>query len=256
MAALPPLHIGLSGWTYASWRTGFYQGVPRKTWLPFYATRFPAVEVNASFYHRVAPQVLLNWCEKTPAGFGFAMKANRELTHQHRLHLTAELLEQERAHIMPLGERLLAVLWQLPPGLQRNLQRLRDFLALLDGWQTTRHAIEFRHPSWFDDEVASLLGEHRIAVTQSDASRWPMWEAVTTDLVYIRLHGNPETYHSAYDDRALDSWADRITRWRAEGRSVQVYFDNTDSGHAPEDALRLMTRLGVTAPGGAPEGLL
>lgn len=247
--ATAPLHIGLSGWTYNSWRDDFYQGVPRKAWLPFYASRFAAVEVNASFYHPLSPKALLHWREVTPADFRFAMKASRLLTHRSRLRITPGQLAWEREHIDPLGDRLLAVLWQLPPQLDCDLPLLRDFLTLLDGWDTTRHAIEFRHRSWFEDAVAAELSGHRIAAVQSHAGGWPMWRAVTTDLVYLRLHGKPVTYHSGYDDASLAEWADRITGWREEGRSVQVYFDNTDSGHATKDAQRLMERLGVTPPG-------
>lgn len=253
MAAPPSLHIGLSGWTYDSWKNDFYQGVPRKAWLAFYASRFAAVEVNASFYHPLSTKALQHWREGTPDGFRFAMKASRILTHSRRLRVTPEQLANERAHIDPLGDRLLAVLWQLPPQLDCDLPLLRDFLSQLDRWDTTRHAIEFRHPSWFEETVAAELSDHRVAAVQSHAGGWPMWRAVTTDLVYLRLHGKPVTYHSRYDDASLEEWARRIERWREEGRSVQAYFDNTDSGHAPKDALRLMKRLGVTSAGGVPD---
>jgi uncharacterized protein YecE (DUF72 family) len=105
-----------------------------------------------------------------------------------------------------------------------------------------RHAVELRHDSWFDGEVAALLGRHRVAAVQSDAADWPLWDAVTTDLVYVRLHGHRVTYASGYSRRELAAWARRIRGWRAEGRSVHVYFDNTDAGHAVADA-RVLRRM-------------
>jgi uncharacterized protein YecE (DUF72 family) len=106
-----------------------------------------------------------------------------------------------------------------------------------------RHAIEFRHESWFDAEVAALLAEHRIAVCQSDAADWPVWNAVTTDLVYVRLHGHLATYASAYSEAELRAWARRIGRWLRERRDVHVYFDNDAFAHAPRNATRLIALL-------------
>ena len=103
-----------------------------------------------------------------------------------------------------------------------------------------RHAIEFRHASWFDDEVAACLRNHDIAVCQSDAADWPMWDAVTTDLVYVRLHGHDVTYASCYSESELRAWARKVRRWMGEGRGVHVYFDNDAHCHAPFNAQRLM----------------
>jgi uncharacterized protein YecE (DUF72 family) len=101
-------------------------------------------------------------------------------------------------------------------------------------------AIEFRHPSWFDDDVAACLQDRGIAVCQSDSADWPLWDAVTTDLVYVRLHGHTVTYASGYSDRELRSWAGRVRRWRRERRDVHVYFDNDAWGYAPRDAVKLI----------------
>jgi uncharacterized protein YecE (DUF72 family) len=132
------------------------------------------------------------------------------------------------------------VLWQLPHDLHRNLAKLEGLVRALKRRRSVRHAIEFRHPSWFDDEVTACLQKHRLAVCQSDAADWPMWNVVTTDLVYVRLHGQAATYSSGYSESELRSWARRVRRWQREGRDVHVYFDNGALGHAPRNASRLI----------------
>jgi len=123
--------------------------------------------------------------------------------------------------------------------LHRDLERLQTFADALRGWPV-RHSIEFRHASWFDDDVAACLREHAIAVCQSDAADWPLWDRVTTDVVYVRLHGHDVTYASRYSTDALRGWARKLRRWADEGRDVYVYFDNDADCHAPFDALRLV----------------
>jgi uncharacterized protein YecE (DUF72 family) len=120
------------------------------------------------------------------------------------------------------------------------MERLHRFARALKSWPQARHAIEFRHESWYDDEVAACLRAHRVAVCQSDAADWPMWDVVTTDMVYVRLHGHDVTYASSYSDKALSQWSRCIRRWTREGRNVHVYFDNDAFGAAPLNALRLI----------------
>ncbi len=246
---MPRVYIGTSGWTYDEWRDGLYAGVPRGRWLAHYAERFDAVEVNATFYHLLARKIFAGWDRRTPAQFRFAVKSNRYLTHVLRLDCARTDLLRERARARGLGNKLAAVLWQLPAALARDDALLERFMARLKAWPETRHAIEFRHSSWFRDDIAARLGRSRIALVQSDAADWPRWDAVTTDLVYVRLHGSRETYASAYGARSLGFWARRIRAWLADGRDVHVYFDNTASGHAVSDALTLRRLL---ERGGAP----
>lgn len=237
------LYVGTSGWNYAAWASGFYRGVPRRAWLAHYARCFGAVEVNASFYREIRPATYAAWRDQTPEGFRFCVKAHRYLTHVKRLAFPPESLQRQRHNVRPLGPKLSVVLWQLPSSLPWEARRLEHFLAAIDRWPEARHAVEFRHASWFRDDVAALLARHRVANCLSDATDWPMWEAVTADLVYVRLHGHPRTYASRYAPQALDAWAARIGAWLAEGRTVHVYFDNTDAGAAPRDALALAVRL-------------
>jgi uncharacterized protein YecE (DUF72 family) len=236
-------YIGTSGWNYDLWREAFYEGRPKAHWLSVCARHFPAIEVNATFSRLQRPETFQRWRDQTPAGFRFAIQANRYLTHNKKLvePLPAVILERSRAS--GLGAKLAVVLWQLPHNLHRNLEKLEGFARALRRWRSVRHAIEFRHPSWFDAEVAACLQQHRVAVCQSDAADWPMWDAVTTDLVYVRLHGHGATHASGYGDAELRRWAGRARRWLREGRDVHLYFDNDALGHAPRNALRLIELL-------------
>jgi uncharacterized protein YecE (DUF72 family) len=148
-----------------------------------------------------------------------------------------------RESASPLRKRLAAVVWQLPAFFRKDIVRLEKFVKTLRHWKSTRHAIEFRHKSWFDDEVAECLKRHAVAVCTSDAPDWPMWDEVTTDLVYIRLHGHTRKYASSYSKPALRKWAKRIRRWLKENRAVHVYFDNDAEGAAPRNALTLLELL-------------
>lgn len=239
----PPLgraYIGTSGWNYDSWRETFYEGCPRREWLARCAQHFSAIEVNATFYRLQSLETFRRWRTQTPPDFRFAIKANRYLTHNMKLAHPLDSIVLERSRAAGLGAKLAAVVWQLPRNLHRNLPRLEAFARALRHWRNTRHAIEFRHPSWFDDDVAACLQDRGIAVCQSDSADWPLWDAVTTDLVYVRLHGHTVTYASGYSDRELRSWAGRVRRWRRERRDVHVYFDNDAWGYAPRDAVKLI----------------
>ena len=241
--------IGTSGWNYPEWSAGFYAGIPRKDWLRRYASVFDAVEVNATFYGGQKPATFARWRDETPIHFRFAIKGHRIVTHLKRLKGVAEAVSIQRASVAPLAGRLAAVLWQLPANYHRDVPRLREFLAALgEVWADVRHAVEFRHPSWFIEEVAEALAACRVAVCQSDAADWPLWDRVTTDLVYVRLHGHTRTYASAYSSTGLQRWAARVLDWSRRGYSVHVYFDNDAEGAAPRDALRLIDLLDQ-APG-------
>lgn len=238
-----PIYIGTSGWNYDHWRDDFYRGLRRKDWLSYCASKFTGIEINATFYRLQNRSTFERWREQTPTGFRFTIKGNRFLTHNKKLKdpRPAIMLERERADA--LGDKLAAVLWQLPGNFHLHLDRLQEFVAALDCWNNVRHAIEFRHRSWFAEETRRCLAQRRIAICLSDAADWPLWDEVTTDLVYLRLHGHSRTYASAYARASLQYWADRIRRWHREGRTVHVYFDNDGEGAAPRDARRLMSLL-------------
>ena len=240
---LGQVYIGTSGWNYKSWRQSFYGGAPQDQWLRFCAERFTAVEVNATFYRLQEKSTYQRWREQTPNDFFFAIKGHRYVTHNKKLLDAEEPVIRCRDSASPLGKRLVAVVWQLPAFLGKDIGRLQKFLDALHHWKRVRHAIEFRHRSWFNDEVAERLERHAVAVCMSDAPAWPMWEKVTTDLVYIRLHGHTRKYASSYSKASLTKWAARIRRWLGENRSVHAYFDNDAEGAAPQNALTLLELL-------------
>lgn len=233
-------YIGTSGWNYQGWKDCFYQGVLKKNWLEFYAQKFSALEINATFYGLQKKSTFEKWRDRTPPDFRFAIKGNRFLTHNKKLLNPHDSIRLEQERASGLGEKLIAVLWQLPRMLSKDAARLEAFADALGNWSAARHAVEFRHSSWFDDEIAGILRRHQIAVCMSDAADWPMWDRVTTDLVYIRLHGHARTYASAYGPDQLREWSNRIKEWLRQGNDVHIYFDNDAEGAAPNDARSLL----------------
>ncbi len=238
------IHLGTSGWNYRSWRDDFYAGKPARLWLAHASRVFDALEVNGSFYRQIRAETFRRWREETPAEFRFALKGHRFITHYRRLRDVSRSIDLLREPARELGEKLSVVLWQLPRDFTRDLERLDAFIAELGRWSDVRHAIELRHRSWFDGEVARRLHEARIASCISDAPDFPIWRAITTDLVYVRLHGHTRKYASSYRREHLSRWAAEIRRWSAEGRDVHVYFDNDAEGAAVRNALTLQSLLG------------
>jgi len=236
-------YIGTSGWAYPAWKDTFYKGIPQKDWLHHCSRIFTGIEVNATFYGLQKRATFEKWRAQTVPGFKFAIKGNRFLTHRKKLAAPGESIRRECERAAGLGDKLAAVLWQLPPALAKDMDSLNTFAQALEEWPEPRHSIEFRHPSWFTTEVAALLSSHRIAVCLSDAADWPMWDIVATDMVYVRLHGHTQTYASSYSDAELRQWADRTMVWLKEKRDVHVYFDNDAEGAAPYNAMQLIKSL-------------
>jgi uncharacterized protein YecE (DUF72 family) len=232
-------HIGTSGWVYTGWREHLYADTPIKRWLEVAATTFGALEINGSFYSQIKPETYARLRDATPADFKFALKGHRFVTHFKRLNNCGDSIAKLRDQAAPLEHKLAAVLWQLPSNFRCDLDRLGGFCTALAAWPSVRHAIELRHRSWFCDDVAEILRTHRIAVCMGDAPDFPMWREVTTDLVYVRLHGHTRKYASSYSEASLATWARDTKRWLAERRDVHVYFDNDAEGHAVRNALRL-----------------
>lgn len=237
------LYVGTSGWNYKAWKDSFYQGVKQKEWLQHYATRFNAVEVNATFYRLLKESTVEGWGQKTPEGFCFAIKGSRYITHSKKLRPDPDSITKQRDNLTPLEGKVKAVLWQMPGTLGKDLELLREFGRRLEDWPGVDHVLEFRDESWFDEQTAEALETMNLGTCISDAGKWPRWDRVTGPLAYIRLHGSPETYVSPYSRQALQEWAEKVSGWLDQGRSVHVYFDNTDQGAAAEDALILQKML-------------
>lgn len=265
--------VGTSGWRYPPWRGTFYPpGLVQRRELEYLSRQVTSIEINGSFYSLQRPENYRAWTEQVPAGFVFAVKGPRFVTHLKQLRDVAVPVANFLASgVLGLGPALGPVLWQLPPRMRFDADRVARFLELLPSTTTAaaraatghderldgralvetdadrplRHAVEPRHPSFRDPAFTALLREHGIALVQSDsAGTWPVFDEVTADLVYLRLHGQGELYAGGYTAAALDGWAARIRAWRDAGHDVVCYFDNDAKVHAPTDARALLDRLG------------
>jgi len=227
----PRVRAGTSGYAYAEWKGSFYPDqLPPARWLSYYAERLPAVEINNSFYRMPSAETLAGWAGKVPAGFCFALKAPRRITHQARLREAGELVEQLVGAARTLERRLGPLLFQLPPFFKRDLPLLAEFLALLP--PDVRAAFEFRNASWFDEATYALLAQHGAALVASDregAAEPPLVR--TAAFAYLRLR-RPD-----YDDAALAAWLARLADAGIE--EACVFFKHEDEGRAAALALRL-----------------
>jgi len=248
------IRIGTSGWNYPHWRGIFYpEGLSTRKWLSYYATYFDTVEVNATFYGTPKETTFRRWYEETPEGFLLALKASRYITHIRRLKDVAEPLDRFYQVISPLREKIGPLLFQFPPSLEYDRGLISQFLDLLN--PNFRTAIEIRHVSFHNEEFLELLASHNVALCLSDtAGRYPsLWEVVTADFVYIRLHGSRVLYRSCYTEKELRLWAEKISHF---ARPTYVYFDNDSLGWAVPNALRLKELLGLPARSLPEEALL
>ena len=284
--------IGISGWTYQGWRRVFYpEGLPPRQELAFAALLFNAIEINGTFYRMQRPHNFESWREQTPDGFRFAVKGSRFITHMKQLNdVETPLANFFASGVLRLEEKLGPILWQFSERMRFDRDRFERFLALLphgeraasklarrhdarvsgrasfhvDSDRRILHAVEVRNATFMNDDFLDLLRRHDAALVFSDAAAdWPYAEDVTSDFVYIRLHGAEEIYASGYDATSLDRWARKIRAWmrggeprdaqrvgsrrapRARQRDAYVFFDNDAKVHAPFDAMELADRLDV-----------
>jgi uncharacterized protein YecE (DUF72 family) len=233
--------VGCSGWNYAHWREPVYAGAPASRWLGLYAERFDTVEVNATFYRLPTRKAVAGWVERTPDDFLFAVKASRYLTHIKRLQDLGPGLERFLERIEPLlrSPKLGPLLWQLPPTFRRDDERLAAALARLP---TLEHAIEFRHASWFADEVYALLRDHAVALVIGDDPRraFQTYE-LTAPWTFVRFHSGSRGRRGNYSDAELAEWAERIRGWPVE--RAYLYFNNDWEAFAVKNAERLRSLL-------------
>lgn len=285
------IHIGISGWRYTPWRGVFYpEDLVQRRELHFASRQFPTIELNGSFYSLQHLSSYQSWYDETPEGFVFAIKGGRYITHIRRLReVNIPLANFFASGVLALKEKLGPILWQFPPNFQWDPERMESFFSLLprdteaaaklarqhdnklpdnrvcaetDTKRPVRHAFEVRHKSFCTPDFVKLLRKHNIALVFADGARdWPYAEDVTSNFIYMRLHGAEEMYASSYSDKSLDEWARKIRAWHAGGepdgadklsslkppgrtrRDVFVYFDNDAKVKAPGDARRLIDRL-------------
>jgi uncharacterized protein YecE (DUF72 family) len=266
------VRVGVSGWRYATWRGDFYPpGLVQRRELEYVASRMTSVEMNGSFYSLQRPATYQRMAEQTPHDFVVAVKGGRFITHFKRLvDVETALANFLASGVLALGAKLGPLLWQLPGDLAFDEERLGPFLAglprstsaaaelaarhddklsadrvllAIDHDRPMRHVLEPRHASFGSDAAADLLRAHDVGMVMSDSPAWPCFERVTSDLMYVRLHGHTELYASGYASASLDRWTDRTRGWLADGLDVFVYFDNDARGRAPHDAVGLLARL-------------
>lgn len=241
------LYIGTSGWQYRHWRDAFYpKGLPQREWLAWYAEHFRTVELNNSFYRLPEALSFEKWREGTPRGFRFAVKMSRYLTHIRRLREPAEPIARFTDRASRLGPKLGPVLVQLPPRMPADPERLDVALAQFP--PRTRVAVEFRDPSWFSDEVRTVLRRRRAALCLADAPGFqtPQWRTATWG--FVRFHAGQGTPFPCYQEGALDRWAHRIAELWPASSAVYAYFNNDTNCCAPRDAVtfaRLSERAGL-----------
>jgi uncharacterized protein YecE (DUF72 family) len=233
------VRVGCSGWNYADWRERVYpKGVPARRWLEHYATLFDTVEVNSTFYRLAKPRAVGEWVRLTPPEFVFAVKASQYLTHFKRLTDLDPGVQRFYDAIAPLAAspKLGPVLWQLPERFRRDVPRLA---AALDALPSGRHAFEFRHESWFTDEVLDLLRWHGVALAigHHPARPWQPW-VTTTDWSFVRFHYGARGRRGNYSESELRELAPRV-KALGEAGDVFAYFNNDWEGFAVKNALRL-----------------
>lgn len=280
------IRIGISGWRYAGWRGVFYpEDLAQSRELAFASSVLPTIEINGSFYSLQRPQNYQDWYDATPPGFVFAHKGNRFITHIKRLRDPEKPLANVLASgVLLLREKLGPFLWQFPPNFKFNADLVEHFFSLLphdtekaldmargheermngraaleiDRKRPMRHAMEIRNDTFNDPDFVKLLRKYDVALVVADtAGKWPDFEDVTADFMYVRLHGQEQLYASGYTDEALQRWAKRIDAWavgsqvgdarlivqgpppKSAGRDVYCYFDNDIKVHAPFDAHKL-----------------
>ncbi|MGI8577692.1 MAG: DUF72 domain-containing protein [Nocardioidaceae bacterium] len=267
------IRIGISGWRYAGWRGDFYPtGLVQRRELDYAAERLNSIEINGSFYSLQRPSSYANWRAQTPHDFVFAVKGGRFITHLKKLAgVETALANFFASGVLALGPKLGPILWQLPAVVTFDESRLTDFFELLPRTtaqvaelasrhdekvpadralvaaeldQPVRHALEVRHASFATDAAIDVVRRHNVGLVLADtANRWPWINAITSDWVYVRLHGDQELYTSGYSDVALDQWADKVLGWAQQGLDVYVYFDNDVKVRAPYDAMSLAQRV-------------
>ena len=221
--------IGTSGYNYPEWKGSFYPSdLPAAKMLPYYAARFPTVEINYTFYRMPNEKLVNGWAAQTPAPFKLTLKAPRRITHDHRLKNTGDLVRAFCGVAGALGDKLGALLFQLPPNLKKDLAVFDAFLEELP--PRAPAAFEFRHESWLGDDVFDRLRKRNVALCVADSEKMSTPVRVTADYAYFRLRDE------GYTPDAIKTWADTIARETAASRDVFVYFKHEEQGKGPEFA--------------------
>jgi len=232
-------NIGTSGWSYAGWLGNFYpQKIKSNLILPFYATLLQSVELNNSFYQIPKEKNVRHWVEITPSNFIFSCKANRYITHIQKLKESAKSVDKLLNAFSHFEEKLGPILFQFPPWWQIEIPTLKEFITQLP--KSYSYTFEFRHKSWFCEELYELLHKNQMSLCFYDHKMYRSPEVVTGPFIYIRMHGpREEAYKGAYEESTLKEYTEKLFNWHKEGKAIYCYFDNDEKANAPQDAQRL-----------------
>ena len=235
-------YIGTSGFYYEHWKGAFYPPeLSKKSYLNYYMEHFDTVEMNSTFYHLPKAKTIEHWSKMAKERFFYSIKVYRGITHYKRLQDVKEDILLFLHLIKPLKSHLGAFLFQLPPSLHKDTKLLASFLHLLPTGY--RYAIEFRHSSWYCEEIYDLLRHYDVAFCIHDYQKKPTPVIDTAHFVYIRFHGTNGRYAGSYSDGTLQLWSQKIDAFLQHGKSVYVYFNNDFNTDAVRDAMRLRSLL-------------
>lgn len=228
-------YIGTSGWHYDFWRGRFYpEKLPKAKWLEFYTRHFFTLELNNTFYRLPSKEAFSKWYDSSPPDFTFAVKVSRFITHIKRLKNCDDEVNNFMSRVAILKEKLGPILYQLPPGLRRDDDRLISFLSILP--PGLKHVIEFRHQSWLTEDVFDILRRHQAGFCVFDMPSLTSPLVATADFAYIRFHGSDSLYSSCYTDEEMADWAKKIAQLAENLESVYIYFNNDIAGYALQNA--------------------
>ena len=236
-------NIGTSGWSYAGWLGNFYpEKIKSSLILPYYSSIFNSVELNNSFYQIPQEKNVKIWAEITPNHFVFSCKANRYITHLKKLEDTKQSVEKLLRAFSHFGEKLGPILFQFPPYWPKNIPRLNTFIEYLP--KRYLYTFEFRHTSWFCEELYELLQKHQLSLCFYNHKLFRSPEIITGPFIYVRMHGpNEEAYTGAYEEPTLLEYAQKFINWQKDGKAIYCYFDNDEKANAPKDAQRMYNLL-------------
>jgi uncharacterized protein YecE (DUF72 family) len=232
--------VGTSGYNYPEWKGSFYpEKLPAAKMLPYYAERFPTVEINYTFYRAPNEKILQGWDAATPERFKLTLKAPKRITHDARLRDCGDRVRQFLETAAVLGSKLGALLFQLPPNLKKDLTLFDAFLETFP--PRVCAAFEFRHASWLDEEIYARLRARNLALCVADSEKLSTPVEVTADYAYFRLRDE------GYGPADIERWARVIEDRTSQCRDVYVYFKHEESGKGPEFARELIAALPQTA---------
>jgi len=240
--------IGTSGFNYRHWGDGIFypKGLAVSKWLEYYCRNYQTVELNVTFYRLPSESTFKNWYSQTPKDFVFAIKGSRFITHVKKLNNVEEAVGSFFENASGLSQKLGVVLWQFGGNLHANVEKLDEFCKFLERnsvAKVCRHAFEFRHQSWFCDEIYAILRDYSFSLCIAHSKVWPCVEETTADWVYLRFHGGL-LYTSNYSNKELQAWAAKIRKWMGEGKDVYAYFNNDALGFAITNARKLRELIG------------